>query len=29
MIGQLRDILLNNPHLTQALAPHSPFGGWH
>ena len=29
MIGQLRDILLNNPHLTQALGPQSPFGGWH
>src|SRR5262249_45277353 len=30
MIGRLRDILLNNPHLIQALGPQSsPFGGWH
>jgi len=30
MIGRLRDILLNNPHLIQALGPqNSPFGGWH
>jgi len=29
MIGQLRDILLNNPPLNQALGPQSPFGGWH
>ena len=29
MMGRLRDILLNNPHLTQALGPQSPFGGWH
>jgi len=30
MIGRLRDILLNNPHLIQAVGPQNfPFGGWH